>query len=107
MVALNRNSDLPDVVDALCPPCGLARSLNGRKQERDKNPNDRDYYQQLDERKTVSAGFPTPNIATGLSFNVSPTHVESIIEMNRLSRRLRQIPPRAVRFSAIPQFATF
>jgi len=80
MVILNRNSDLPDVVDAFCTPRRLAGRLDRRKQERDQNPDDRDYHQQLNERKSASAGFATSDTATSISFQVMAAHMESMKE---------------------------
>jgi hypothetical protein len=91
VIILNRDANLAHIIDALSAARRLASSLNGWKQERDKNPNDRDYHQQLDERKTVSAGFPTPNAAPRMSFHVTAVHVESIKAMNRLPQWQRQI----------------
>src|SRR6478736_2298603 len=45
--------ELPQIVDALTPPCRFARRLDRRQQKRNQNPDDRDYDKQLDKSKPV------------------------------------------------------
>src|SRR4051812_7515158 len=55
VIILNRDCDLVQVVDALRSARSLARSLNGRQQQRHQYANNGDHDQQLDERKTIAA----------------------------------------------------
>ena len=48
------DSELAKVIDTLAPPRRLTRRLDRWQQQRNQNPNDRDYNQQLDERETVA-----------------------------------------------------
>jgi hypothetical protein len=48
-----RRAQLAQVIDALASSRRLSGSLNGRKQERHQDANDRNYDQQLDERKAA------------------------------------------------------
>src|SRR3954468_22714263 len=46
-----RHAQLPQIVDALAPPCRLARRLNRGQQQRNQDANDRDHDEKLDERE--------------------------------------------------------
>jgi len=48
-------ADLLQVVDALRPPRGLARRLDGRQEQGDQHGDDRDHHQKLDQRETARA----------------------------------------------------
>jgi hypothetical protein len=50
---MRRDSKLRDIVDATGPAGRLTGRLNGGKQQRDQNANDRDNDKQLNQRKTV------------------------------------------------------
>ena len=58
MVIVHGQADLLQIVDALGPPCGFARRLNGRQQEGDQDRDDGDDDQKLDQRKTASSALP-------------------------------------------------
>jgi hypothetical protein len=45
---VHRQADLLEIIAALHAPCGLARRLHGREQERDQDADDRDDHKQLD-----------------------------------------------------------
>ncbi len=47
--------DLSKIVLTLRSSSSFTRRLNGRQQERDKDPNDRDYNQEFDKRKCKRA----------------------------------------------------
>jgi hypothetical protein len=62
---VQRDAELAKIVAASDSPTGFARLLYGRKQNRDKSANDRECYQEFDQRKpgplsrvsTTAAGF--------------------------------------------------
>ena len=48
---MKRQPDLPQVIAAGGASCSLTRCLDGRQQQADQHPDDRNYDQQFDERK--------------------------------------------------------
>ena len=74
LVVLQGDAELGQVVQALRPPGGLPRGLNGRQQQRDQNADDRDHHQQLHQRKPacddgrLAAGFVTARLASEAMF---------------------------------------
>jgi hypothetical protein len=51
---VQRQSDLPLIVETLRPSGAFPRCLNGRKKQSDKDADDGDHDQKLDQRKRVS-----------------------------------------------------
>jgi hypothetical protein len=47
------DAHLAEVARTLQPPGGLPSRLNGRQQQRDEYPDDRDHDQKFDQRKTI------------------------------------------------------
>jgi hypothetical protein len=62
--------DLFELIRAASAPGGLTSRLNSRQQKRHKDPDDRDYDQQLDECKRstlrLHPPFPYEDVGTGL-----------------------------------------
>ena len=54
VVIVQSETDLLEVVRALCTTGGLAPRLHGREQERDEHGNDGDDHQQLDQREAAT-----------------------------------------------------
>ena len=53
MIIVAGEPELPNLVDALRPPCCLTCRLDRRQQQSDQDTNDGDYHQQLDQCKSV------------------------------------------------------
>ena len=52
-VVVHRQTDLLEVVRALCPPSRFTRGLNGRQQQANENGDDGNHHKQLDQGKTA------------------------------------------------------
>jgi hypothetical protein len=55
LVVVQSQSDLLEVIDALCPASRLSGCLNRRQQQGDEHPDDRDGHKQLDQREGIKA----------------------------------------------------
>jgi hypothetical protein len=53
MVIVEGQAVLLEIVSALHSPSGFASRLHGREKQRDQDPNDCNYHQQLDQRETT------------------------------------------------------
>ena len=65
VIGQQRDADLPQVIRALAAPGTLARSLNGRQQQRDQQADDGDHDQQLDEREAAARSDRATNDRAG------------------------------------------